>query len=147
MWVWSTIIKKLDRKWSYLTMFACPFGQYWYKWLPFGAVLVDDMFQWKIDEIFSDMHNVFGIADGILVIGYDDSGADHDATVHKVLWQCKEVNLKLNKEKCHFRCISILFFEKVTSREGLNQIHKESNPDGHASAKQQKGTAGFLIYY
>ena len=33
--------------------------------------------------------------------------------------RCKEVNLKLNKEKCHFRCISILFFGEVISREGV----------------------------
>ena len=43
------------------------------------------MFQCKIDEIFSDMANVFGIAAVILVIGYNENGADHDAAVHKVL--------------------------------------------------------------
>ena len=66
-------------------MFACRFGQYQYKQLPFGAAPAVDMFQCKIDEIFSDMPNVFGIVDHILVIGYDKSGADHDAAVHKVL--------------------------------------------------------------
>ena len=50
------------------------------------------MFQHKIDETFSDMPNVFGITDEILVIGYDEDGMDHDTAVHKVLWQCKEVN-------------------------------------------------------
>ena len=75
-----------------------------------------DMFQCKIDEIFSDMPNVFGIADDILVIEYDDNGADHDAVVHKVLQRCKEVNLKLNKEKCHFRCTPIPFFREVILR-------------------------------
>ena len=53
--------------------------------------------QCNIDEIFSDMPNVFGIMDDILVIGYDDDGADHDAAVHKVLQWCEEVNLKRNK--------------------------------------------------
>ena len=43
------------------------------------------MFQCKIDEIFSDVPNIFGIVDDILVIGYDENGADHDAAVHKVL--------------------------------------------------------------
>ena len=43
------------------------------------------MFQCKIDETFSDMPNIFGIMDDILVIGYDESGADHAAAVHKVL--------------------------------------------------------------
>ena len=76
------------------------------------------MFQCKIDEISSDMPNVFGIADDILVIGYDD-GTDHDAMMHKVLQRCKEVNLKLNKEKCHFRCTSIPFFGEVMLRRGV----------------------------
>ena len=82
---------KLDEKSSYITTFACPFGWYWYKCLPFGAAPVGNMFQCKIDEFFSDMPNVFGIADDILVIGYDEDGADHDTAVHKVLQQCKSI--------------------------------------------------------
>ena len=38
---------------------------------------------------------------------------------------CKEVNLKLNKDKCHFRCMSILFFGKVVSREGIQPDPQE----------------------
>ena len=77
------------------------------------------MFQHKIDEIFNDMPNVFGIADDILVIGYDKYGTDHDEAVYKVLRQHQDVNLKLNKDKCHFRCMSIPFFGEVMSREGI----------------------------
>ena len=36
------------------------------------------MFQRKIDEIFKGAPNVFGTADGILVIGYDGNGRDHE---------------------------------------------------------------------
>ena len=72
-----------------------------------------DMFQCKIDKIFNDMPNVFDIADNILVIGYDKDGADHDKAVYKVLKQCQDVNIKLNKAKCHFRCMSIPFFGEV----------------------------------
>ena len=39
------------------------------------------MFQQKIDEISNDMSNVFGIADDILVVGYEDNGRDYDKTV------------------------------------------------------------------
>ena len=77
------------------------------------------MFQHKIDKIFSNMPNVFGTAYDILVIGYDKNGADHDATVQNVLWQCEEVNLKLNKENFHFRCTSTPFFWEVISRDGI----------------------------
>ena len=58
-----------------------------------------DMFQRKIDEIFNDMPNVFGIEDDILVIGYKKDGADHDKAVYSVLKQHLDVNLKLNKDQ------------------------------------------------
>ena len=74
---------KLDEKSSYLTTFECPFGQY--KHLTFQAAPAGDMFQHKIDEIFSDMPNGFCIMDDILVIGYDENGTDHDAAVLKVI--------------------------------------------------------------
>ena len=107
---------KLDKKSLYLTTFACQFGGYRYKCLPFGAVPAGNMFQRKIDEIFNYMPNVFGISDDILVAGYDDDDRDHDKTVQKVLQRCRNVNLKLNKDKCHFRCTSVLFFGEVISR-------------------------------
>ena len=66
------------------------------------------MVQCKIDKTFNDMPNVFAIADDILVTGYNKDGTDHDAAVHKVLMQCKEVNLKLNKDKFHTSWISFL---------------------------------------
>ena len=69
---------QLDTKLSYLTTFVCPFGRYWYKHLPFRAAPAGNRFQCKIDEILNDMPNVFGIADDILVIGYDKDGKDND---------------------------------------------------------------------
>ena len=77
------------------------------------------MFQHKIDKIFNNMPNVFGIADDILVIGYDKDGTDHDEAVYKVLKWCQDVNLNLNKEICHFRCMSIPYFGEVVSRQGI----------------------------
>ena len=65
---------KLDKKSSYFMMFMSQFGRYRYKWLPFGAALEGDMFQRKIDDIFKDIPNVFGIADDILVAGYEADG-------------------------------------------------------------------------
>ena len=49
---------KLDNQSSYLTTFACPFGRYRYKHLPFGAAPTGNMFQCKIDETFNDIPNV-----------------------------------------------------------------------------------------
>ena len=68
------------------------------------------MFQRKMDKIFTDLPNVFGIADDILVVGYDVDGEDHDHTSQRVLQICRQLNLKLNKDKFHFRCTSVPFW-------------------------------------
>ena len=36
------------------------------------------MFQWKIDEIFKDLPNVFGSADDILIVGYEADSKNHN---------------------------------------------------------------------
>ena len=52
--------------------------RYRYKRLPVGAAPAGDMFQHRINEIFKNLPNVFGIADYILAIDYDTDGKDHD---------------------------------------------------------------------
>ena len=39
----------------------------------------------KLDEIFRELPNIFGIVDNILGAGYDDDGINYDKTIHKVL--------------------------------------------------------------
>ena len=108
------------------------------------------MFQHKIDEIFSDMPNLFAIADNNLIIGYDENGAHHDAAVHKVLWWCKEVNLKLNKDKCHFRGTSIPFFGGVISREGVQpgwqKIKALTDIPAQNNKKEMQAFLGIINY-
>ena len=100
-------------------MFVCQFGRYRYKWLPFGAAPAGNRFQRKIDDIFKNIPNVFGIADDILVAGYEADGKDHDKTVGRVLQRCRPVSFKLNKDKCHFQCTSVPFFEGIILHNGV----------------------------
>ena len=79
----------------------------------FGAGLAGDMFQRKIVKIFKDSPNVFGITDDILVVGYDRDGKDHDDALQTVLQISRQEKLKLNKDKCHFRCTQIPCFGKL----------------------------------
>ena len=51
----------LDEKSSFLKTFADKCGRFRYARLPFGVTLVGDMFQRKIDEIFKEVQNIFGI--------------------------------------------------------------------------------------
>ena len=62
---------------------VCQFKRYIKKRSSFGAVPTGDMFQRKIEEIFKELPNVFGIADDILVVGYDRNGKDHDDTLQR----------------------------------------------------------------
>ena len=74
-------------------MFACQFGIYRYKQLPFGVAPAGDMVQRKINEIFKDIPNVFSIAVDISVAGNEADGKDHDETVWRLLQRCRQVNL------------------------------------------------------
>ena len=65
-----------------------------------------------------ELLNIFGITSDILITGFNELGRDHDDRVDKVLKICRKANLKLNKDKCHFRCIDIPFFGEIVSRDG-----------------------------
>ena len=64
-------------------------------------VPVGDMFQRKMDELFQGQSNVFGIADNILIAGFDDMGRYHNATLNKMQRVCRWTNLKLNKRNAY----------------------------------------------
>ena len=83
-----------------------------------------DMFQRIIEKIFQDLPNVFSIADDILVAGYGPDGKDHDKTLWRVVQMCRQVNLKVNKDKCYFRCISVPFLVKSYPNMVWSQTHK-----------------------
>ena len=76
-------------------MFTCQFGWYRISRLPFGVAPAGDIFQQKNDKVFKDLPNVFGIADGILIVGYYPDGGDHDITPTQVLQICQQENLKI----------------------------------------------------
>ena len=96
------------------------------------------------------MPNVFNITDYILVIGYDEDGTDHDKVLYNVLRHCKEVNLKLNKDKCHFRCMSIPFFGKVLLRKGIQpdpqKVKALTNMPAPKNKRELQAFLG-IIYY
>ena len=80
----------------------------------------------KKDKIFKDLPNVFGITDDILALGHDREDKDHDDTLQKVLQICRQVNLKLNKDKCHFRYMQVHSLAKVYPEIVSNLIHENS---------------------
>ena len=83
------------------------------------------MFQQRTDEIFKDLPCIFGIADDILIVGYDADGINHNRTLGQVMEICHQENLKVNNKKFHFRCTKIPFFGEVLSRKGMQPDHKK----------------------
>ena len=125
-------------------MFSFPFGSYRYIRLPYVATLAGDMFQ-KIGELFSGMSNVYGIADDILIEGFNEQGNDHDETLEKVLQICRQVNLLLNTDKCLFRCPSIPFFCEIISQQGVSTDSRKVKVLMHMQPpKIKKGLQLFL---
>ena len=116
---------KLDNKSSYYTTFATPFGRYRFLRLPFGLSCSSDMFQKKIDETYGDMPQVTGIADDLVIIGYDEDGADHDRNLKAFLERTREKGIKLNPDKCIIRCTRIPFYGMVTGANGLEPDPKK----------------------
>ena len=72
-----------------------------------------------MDEIFKELSNVFSIADDILIVGYEADGKDHDETLQRRLQICRQVKLKLNKDKFHFRSTSVPFLGEIISQYGV----------------------------
>ncbi|KAL5574187.1 hypothetical protein UlMin_023784 [Ulmus minor] len=101
------------------TTFTCPFGTFAYRRMPFGLCNAPGTFQRCMMSIFSDMVERF------LEIFMDDFsvfGSSFDECLHHlklVLVRCKEKNLVLNWEKCHFWVKKGIVLGHIVSQKGI----------------------------
>ena len=109
----------LDEESSLLTTFNTPFGRYKYNRLPFGLSVAQDVFQRKIDETFGDIPGCFGIADDLVIAGWQEDGKDHDETLHAVLQRVRNTGTRFNDEKMVIRCKQIPFFGHIIGEDGV----------------------------
>ncbi|KAL4333714.1 hypothetical protein GQ457_07G007390 [Hibiscus cannabinus] len=99
------------------TTFTCPYGTFAFRRMPFGLCNAPATFQRCMTAIFSDLN------EDCLEIFMDDFstfGEDFDnclGNLVKVLKRCKETNLVLNWEKCHFMVDEgIVLGHKISSK-------------------------------
>ncbi|KAL4354091.1 hypothetical protein GQ457_06G017630 [Hibiscus cannabinus] len=99
------------------TTFTCPYGTFSFRRMPFGLCNAPATFQRCMTAIFSDLN------EDCLEIFMDDFstfGEDFDnclSNLEKVLKRCKETNLVLNWEKCHFMVDEgIVLGHKISSK-------------------------------
>ncbi|KAL4291233.1 hypothetical protein GQ457_14G014700 [Hibiscus cannabinus] len=99
------------------TTFTCPYGTFAFRRMPFGLCNAPATFQRCMTAIFSDLN------EDCLEIFMDDFSTfveDFDSclsNLEKVLKRCKETNLVLNWEKCHFMVDEgIVLGHKISSK-------------------------------
>ena len=67
--------------------------------MPFGATVVSDVFQHKLDECFGKIEQVIIIADDIMIVHYKPYHSDHDQAFRTLLQTAKQTYVKLNYDK------------------------------------------------
>ena len=107
----------LTKRASLLMTFGTMYGRYCYLRVPMGALLSSDVYQYKVYEIFEDISQCVGIADNIVIFGYDDH--DHDKTLYTVLDRAHKVGMKFNPDKCTFKRDNISFYRVTLSVDGI----------------------------
>ena len=101
------------------TTFTCPFGTFSFRRMPFGLCNAPGTFQRCMMSIFSDL------AEEVMEIFMDDFtvyGSSFKQCLHNlgtVLQRCKDNNLALNWEKCHFMVTEGIFLGHMISAAGL----------------------------
>ncbi|KAL4368730.1 hypothetical protein GQ457_05G022740 [Hibiscus cannabinus] len=97
--------------------FTCPYGTFAFRRMPFGLFNAPATFQRCMTAIFSDLN------EDCLEIFMDDFSTFGDnfnnclSNLEKVLKRCKETNLVLNWEKCHFMVDEgIVLGHKISSK-------------------------------
>ena len=73
-------------------MSTCQFGRYRFIRQQFGLAPVGNIFQQKVHVIFKDLHNIFGTAHDIVILGYDADDRDHDKTLTHAHMPVRKLN-------------------------------------------------------
>ena len=71
--------------------------------MPFGATVVGNVFQRKLDQCFGHLKNVIIIAGDIMVMGKQLNHRDHDMALTKLLNMARECNVHLNYDKLQYK--------------------------------------------
>ena len=74
-----------------LACMVLPFGRFQWTGFPMGTVVVQDIFQSKLDAIFIGMEGVTGIADDMVIADRDEM--EHDRNFLAFMEKCKSNNL------------------------------------------------------
>ena len=132
---WMVVLHQDSRK---LTCMVLPFGRFQWTRLPMGTVVVQDIFQSKLDAIFIGMEGVTGIADDIVIIGRDEM--EHDRNFLAFMEKCMSNNLTLNAENIKFKQSQVSFYGHCWSKQGNSPDPKKIEALNHVEFPPDKET-------
>ena len=149
---------KLTEESSLLTTFATPFGRYKWNRMPFGISPASEIFQLRLHEAVEGLDRVYAIADDILVAGagdtMKDAVADHDLKIKKLLRQCQERNIKLNKQKVAFKQTEVPYIGHLLTSKGVKAdpskveaVLRMERPTDVTGVQRIMGTVGYLAKF
>ena len=106
----------LDEQSSLLTTFITPNGRYKFLRMPYGITSGSEVFQRSMEHLFANQPCEI-IVDDILV--YGKNAEEHDANLKQVLNRVRQLNMKLNAEKCKFHVTEVPFVGHVLTADGV----------------------------
>lgn len=139
---------KLEEESSKLCTFNTPEGRYRFLRLPYGILSAPEVYHKRIHMIFQHIPGVETMMDDVIVWG--SSREEHDERLRQVLDLTRQVNLKLNKEKCLFGVKSLTFVGDVISEAGISPDPRKTsaieNMERPKSKEDVKRFLGMVTY-
>lgn len=143
---------ELDPESRHITTFTTHKVLRRFKRLIFGVNAASEIFQNALEEILSGLQGCKNLSDDIIVYGKDQD--EHDKNLHATLTRLKEMDVRLNKDKCKFSQPEISFYGHIFSADGMRpdpqkvEIIKNANQPQNASAvKSFLGVAQYVSRY
>ena len=94
--------------------------------MPFGATIVGDVFQCKLDQCFGHITSVIVIADDTMVVGRQHNHRDHGQALTTLLETARKCDIRLNYDKLQHKKEEVNFFWETYSHNGHKPSQNQS---------------------
>ena len=133
-----------------LCTIVLPWGKYEYQKLPMGLCNSPDIFQEKMNELFTGFENVRTYIDDLLILG-KSSWEEHVNQLDKVLNKLKSAGLKVNVSKSFFGKSELEYLGFIITRKGIKptpmKVHAITNIAVPKNKKEVRSFIGLINYY
>lgn len=108
---------KLHEDSTDLCTFNTVFGRFKFLRMPFGISSASEVFHRRLYEYFDGIEGVTLFVDDLLV--YAPTRSLHDFRLRQVLDRCRQINVRLNREKCRIGLTEIKYLGHIISKQGI----------------------------